>query len=346
MICRFCGTETTLPAELKSLYKGRDKIMSTLQAASSHGAQRGKKTHKGLQTNNTYQLLLMASPAVVLIFILNYIPMFGVFIAFKNINLSKGFFGSEWVGLKNFKFLFTSSDAARITVNTVSMNLLFIITGTIVSVAFALMLNEIGKRWIVKTLQTTYFFPYFVSWVVAGFMFYSYFNVQYGMLNNLLLKLGFQTVEWYSKPQYWPVILLFVYLWKYIGYFSIIYYAGIMGIDCEYYEAAAIDGASKLDMVTKITIPLLSPLIIVMLLIQLGKIFYSDFGLFYFIPGDNGALYSTTDVIDTYVFRSFKVLGDIGMSSAAGLYQSLVGFVLVMLSNIVVRKYSPDNSLF
>ncbi len=320
--------------------------MNALQSVFPRKEKYKRKTRKRLDGNSDFQLLFMAMPAVLLIFVLNYIPMLGVFIAFKDINLGKGFFASDWVGFKNFKFLFTSSDAVRITVNTLSMNCLFISVGLIVSVSFALMLNEITKRWMVKTLQTTYFFPYFVSWVVAGFMFYSYFNAQYGMLNNLLAKLGYQTVEWYSKPQYWPVILLLVYLWKYIGYYSIIYYAGIMGIDNEYYEAAAIDGASKFNIVTKITIPLLSPLIIVMLLIQLGKIFYSDFGLFYFIPGDNGALYSTTDVIDTYVYRSFKVLGNIGMSSAAGLYQSFVGFVLVMLSNLVIRKYSPDNSLF
>lgn len=292
------------------------------------------------------QLCLMALPAVALIFVINYIPMAGMLIAFKDINLTQGFWKSDWVGFDNFKFLFSTKDAARITFNTVFMNILFIGVGLVISVAFALMLNEIRSRKAVKVLQTTYFFPYFVSWVVAGFVVYAFLNVQYGMVNSGLQNLGLEGLNWYSEPKYWRVILVLVYLWKFTGYYSIIYYAGIMSIDTQYYEAAAIDGAGKFTMVRKITLPLLAPLIITMLLLQLGKIFYSDFGLFYFIPNDTGALYPTTDVIDTYVFRSFRVLGNIGMSAAAGFYQSCVGFVLVFASNWFIKKVSPDNTLF
>ena len=292
------------------------------------------------------QLCLMALPAVLVIFVVNYIPMAGVLIAFKDIDLSKGFWGSDWVGFKNFQFLFATDDAARITFNTVFMNLLFMIVGLVVSVGFALLLNEVRSRRAVKALQTTYFFPYFVSWVVAGFVVYAFLNVQYGMVNGVLNGMGVETVNWYSEPQHWRWILLLVWLWKFTGDYSIIYYAGIMGIDTQYYEAAAIDGASKWTMVRKITIPLLSPLIITMLLLQIGKIFFADFGLFYFVPNDTGALCPTTDVIDTYVFRSFRVLGNLGMSAAAGLYQSVVGFVLVLLSNLFIKKVSPENTLF
>lgn len=291
-------------------------------------------------------LLVMALPALVLMLLFNYLPMAGIVIAFKDLDLAKGILGSPFVGFKNFKFLFGTADAWRITRNTLGMNMLFISVGLIVSVGFAIMLNEINSRKTLKFLQTTYFFPYFVSWVVAGYMFYAFFSMQYGILNGMLKSLGAKPIMWYNKTQYWPFILLFAYLWKNVGYYSVIYYASIMGIDHALYEAAMIDGASRWQQVTRITLPLLKPQIIVMVLLQVGKIFNSDFGLFYYVPNNSGPLYPVTDVIDTYVFRSFRVLGNVGMSTAAGFYQSCVGFTTIMITNLVLRKVSPENALF
>ena len=293
-----------------------------------------------------WELLSLCMPAIVLFLVFNYLPMFGIIVAFKNYRFDRGFFGSDWNGINNFKFFFTSQDAFRITRNTVGLNLLFIVAGLIASVVFALMANEVTRRSLLKVYQTVMFFPYFLSWVVVSYMLYAFLNNNLGMVNNLLRQLNVEPVKWYTQPGYWPFILLFVYLWVNIGYSSVIYYAGIMGIDNEYYEAAVIDGASKLQIIRKITIPLISPIIIVIVLLQIGKIFYADFGMFYFLPRGIGILYPTTDVIDTYVYRTLRVTGDIGMASAAGFYQSIVGFLLVLSSNYVVRKINKDVAVF
>jgi putative aldouronate transport system permease protein len=190
------------------------------------------------------------------------------------------------------------------------------------------------------------FFPYFISWVIVGYFVYALLNYDNGLINRLLGLLGEEPVQWYTKPGYWPVILVLVYMWKYVGYYSLIYLAGMLGIDKEFYEAAMIDGATKRQQIFKITLPLLTPLITIMVLMQVGRIFFADFGLFYNVTQNSGALYSTTDVIDTYVFRSFRVLGDAGMATAAGLYQALCGLVLVYVTNWFVRKVNPDDALF
>lgn len=291
-------------------------------------------------------LLIMCLPAVVAIFLFNYLPMIGIVIAFKKFKPAKGIWGSPFIGFDNFKFFFTSQDAWRITRNTVGLNFIFILGCLIISVAFAIMLNEITKRAFVKFYQTVFFFPYFLSWVVVGFMLFSFLNSNLGMLNNFLGIFGIDPINWYNKPSYWPGILTFSFLWKNVGYYSVIYYAGIMGINHEYYEAAAIDGANRFQMIRKITLPLLSPVITVMVLLQIGKIFYADFGMFFFLPRNIGTLYATTDVIDTYVYRALRVSGDIGMASAVGFYQSIVGFLLVVIANWMVRKFNEDNALF
>ncbi len=288
----------------------------------------------------------MALPALVFLFIFNYLPMAGIVIAFKRFRVNLGFFKSPWVGFGNFDFFFASQDAWRITRNTLGYNTLFIVLGMLVSVAFALMLYEITNRNIVKLYQTVFFFPYFLSWVVVGYTLFAFLNMRYGILNNLIVSLGGESIQWYVNSLYWPPILVYMNLWKQIGYFSVIYYAGLMGIDRELFEAAVIDGANRRQTITHISIPLLSHLMVILVILQIGRIFYADFGLFYHLPRDVGMLYSTTDVIDTYVFRALRVTGDIGMASAANFYQAIVGFLLVLTSNLFVRKVSPDHALF
>lgn len=291
-------------------------------------------------------MLIMAVPAVALLFVFNYIPMGGLIIAFKEFKANLGFIKSPWAGLKNFDFFFSSQDAWRITRNTLGYNSAFIILGLILSVAFALMLNEISNRKILKFYQTVFFFPYFLSWVVVGYALYAFLNMDEGVLNNVLKWFGLRPRSWYTDYRYWPGILISVNLWKTVGYFSVIYYAGLMGIDKQLFEAARIDGANKWQIITNISIPMLKPLIVLLVILQIGRIFYADFGLFYYMPRNIGLLYGTTDVIDTYVFRALRVTGNIGMASAANFYQSIMGFLLVLISNLVVKKINSENALF
>jgi len=287
----------------------------------------------------------MTLPGVLFLLVFSYIPMGGTLIAFKDFNYVKGFWKSDWSGLKNFEFFFTSEYAFRVTRNTVLMNAAFISIGLVISVAFALMLFELGKKE-TKIYQTIMFFPYFLSWVVVGYIGYAIFNPDLGALNHILAIFNVKPILWYSEPKYWPVILILTNLWKGLGYGSIIYYTGLMGIDSTYYEAASIDGATKFEQIRMITLPLLTPLITMLTLLQVGRIFYADFGLFYFLPKNSGMLKSTTDVIDTFVFNSLRSNGDFGMAAAAGLYQSLVGFILVITANAVVRKIDKDYAIF
>lgn len=291
------------------------------------------------------ELFLISLPAIVAFFIVAYLPMFGLIIAFKNFSYDKGIWRSPWAGLDNFKFFFTSQDALNVTKNTLLLNAAFIVLGLASAIVLAIMLYEVSKR-AVKVYQTVLFIPYFLSWVVVGYLTYGFLNRDLGAVNSILKVFGAKPVNWYGDPGYWPAILIITYLWKNAGYLAIIFYTGILGIDSTYYEAASIDGASRFRQVWHITIPSIRPLIVMMLILNIGKIFYSDFGLFYFVPRDIGTLYPTTDVIDTYVYRSLRVLGDPGMASAAGFYQSIVGFVLVLISNLIVRKTSPENAIF
>lgn len=332
------GRDILMIKQLSNAYK-KENIIKEKKASS-------KLFIKYKIFKNNRPLLLMCLPAVFLIIIFNYFPMFGIVIAFKDFNVAKGFFGSEWVGFKNFEFFFTSQYAWRITRNTLGLNAIFIVVLMFSSVSIALMLNEIRKRAHVKFFQTTMFFPYFLSWVVVTYMVYAFLNVELGIFNNVLESIGFKSRDWYADYRYWPFILTFLYIWKHAGYFSIIFYAGIMGINSEYYEAAKIDGATKFQRTTKITIPLIMPLIVMVGLLQIGRIFYADFGLFFQVPKDIGMLYPVTDVIDTYVYRALRVVGDIGMASAAGFYQSLVGFCMVIFTNSIVKKINSENALF
>lgn len=291
-------------------------------------------------------LLALTMPFVLYTLLFSYVPMFGVILAFKKFLYNKGFFGSPWVGLGNFKFFFTSPDAWRITRNTVGYNAIFIITGTIVSIVVALLLFELTNKALKKAYQTIMFIPYFLSWVVVAFMAYSFLNSRSGLLNMALKSIGLPGLDWYNNPTPWIAIFPVITLWKGTGMSAIIYYAALVGIEPAYFEAARIEGASKWQIAMKVTVPFLYPLMTILTILSIGSIFSADFGLFYQLPMNNSMLYSTTDVIDTYVYRALINLGNVGMSTAVGLYKSIVGFVLVVLSNIVVRRINPENSLF
>jgi len=296
-------------------------------------------------------MLFMVLPGAIWFFFFSYLPLVGTVAAFKEYRFSReGFWASlmksEWVGWDNFKFLFSTSDAWLITRNTLFYNIAIIFLGLVFAVALAILLSELVNKRLAKLYQTGMFLPYFLSWVIVGYFAFSFLSMDRGMLNQIIGWFGLEPIQWYSEAKYWPYILVFVALWKTIGYSSVVYLASILGIDKSLYEAAMIDGASKWQQIRNITIPLLSPIITIMTLLAVGRIFYADFGLFYQVPRDSGTLYSVTNVIDTYVYRGLKTSGEIGMSTAAGLYQSVVGFVLVIISNYVVRKVDKDSSLF
>lgn len=291
-------------------------------------------------------LYLMALPGLAYLFINNYMPLPGLVLAFKKFNARKGIFGSDWVGFNNFKYLFTTQDAWIITRNTILYNITFIIINTVCAIAVAIILAEMTSK-IKKFYQSAILLPFLVSAVIVSYLVFAFLSTENGFVNNSILKpLGIEGISWYTEKKYWPFILVFVNTWKTIGYSCIIYLSTIIGFDRSYYEASSIDGASKWQQIRLITIPLLKSTIIMLTLMAIGRIFYSDFGLFYQVPQNSGELYSVTNTIDTYVYRGLIQLGDITMSSAAGLYQSLVGFILVLSANLVVRKLDKENALF
>lgn len=292
-------------------------------------------------------LLMLATPGLLYFLINSYIPMFGVFIAFKDINYAKGIFGSDWIGFENFQFLFKTTDAWIMTRNTLFYNLAFIVLGTICSIFIAILMSELLRKLYSKLYLSGLVLPNLISMVVLSMLAFAFLNADSGFINKSILQpLGIPEINWYSEPKYWPYLLVFIQMWKTAGYGSIVYFASISGIDKSIYEAAKIDGAGKLKQIRTITLPLLKPTVIVLVLMSIGRIFSSDFGLFYQVPLNAGALYSTTQTIDTYVYRALMQLNDIGMSAAAGLYQSLVGFVLVLVVNAVVKRINSDNALF
>lgn len=298
-----------------------------------------------IDKNQLYLWSLCLVP-MLLVFVFSYLPMGGLVLAFKNYNYSDGVFGSSWAGLNNFKFFFMSSDFFRVTKNTLFMNFMFIIFGVATSLLIGILLYEITSRKCVKAYQTVLIMPNFLSWVVVAYMAYAILHPQNGFLNVLIQKLGYEKIDWYSNPNYWPAILIIASIWKTAGIDSVIYYAAIMGIDSSLYEAAEIDGANKRQQICHILIPSLVNLIIVLVILKIGNIFRADFGLFYQLPRNVGKLYATTDVIDTYIFRTLRVNGNIGMSSAVGLVQSVVGFVMVIITNYCAKKIDPDSGLF
>lgn len=291
-------------------------------------------------------LYIMALPGLIYLFINNYMPLPGLVLAFKKYNAKKGIFGSDNVGFKNFKYLFATKDAFVITRNTICYNLAFIVVNTILAIFVAILLSEMISK--LKNLyQCLILLPYMISMVIVSYLVYGFLSTDNGFLNNTLLPLfGKDPINWYMEKKYWPFLLTFVNAWKVVGYNSIIYISTILGIDRGIYESAAIDGAGKWMQIRKITIPLLKPTVIMMTLLAIGRIFYSDFGLFYQVPQNQGALFAVTNTIDTYVYRGLLELGNMSMASAAGLYQSVVGFVLILGANFLVRKFDRDSALF
>lgn len=292
-------------------------------------------------------LYIMFLPGAIYLMINNYIPMAGLVVAFKKYNVRKGMWGSEWAGLKNFEFLFSTPDAWIITRNTLLYNAAFIIINMTIGILFAIFISDILSKRMKKVYQSAIIFPYMMSAVILSYIVYAFLSQSVGIINNTILPLmGKEAINWYSSPEYWPFILIFTNTWKGVGYGCLIFMAGISGIDPTFYEAAKLDGASKVQQIRYITLPTLVPTVITLTLMSIGRIFYSDFGLFYQIPRNSGMIFSTTNVIDTYVYRGLMEQSNIGMSAAAGFYQSVVGFILVLTVNLVVRKFSKENALF
>jgi putative aldouronate transport system permease protein len=289
----------------------------------------------------------MALPGLLYLGANNYMPMFGLIIAFKNLNFRLGILKSPWAGLSNFAYLFRSRDALLITRNTVLYNLAFIVIGTVCAISTAILLSEIKAKLCARLYQSVILIPQLMSWVVTGYMVYAVLSADVGLINKTILKfLNLPEVSWYSTPKYWPFILIFVNQWKSIGFSAVIYLAAIMGISPDYFEAARIDGASKLRQIRHITLPLLKPTVITLTVLNLGRMFYSDFGLFYQIPRNSGALYGATRTIDVFVYNALMNNSNYSMSSAAAFYQSIVGFVLILAANGIIRRLSRDNALF
>ncbi|MBE5040888.1 sugar ABC transporter permease [Oscillospiraceae bacterium DSM 107454] len=291
----------------------------------------------------------MMLPGAVLILLFSYLPMFGIIIPFKDINMRDGILGSPWCGLQNFEFLFRTEDAWLITRNTIGYNVIFIIIGTFLNVSIAIMMSLFSSKRASKIYQTIIIMPYFLSYVIVSYLVFAFLSMDNGFLNKTILPmLGIEPINWYTVPEQWPWILCVVNFWKWTGYSSVVYLAAIAGIDVQLYEAAEIDGANKWKQIIHITLPSLKLLIVIQTILSIGKILNSDFGLFYQVPMNSGALYSTTSTINTYVYNKMISGGakTLGMSSAAAFYQSVVGFVLVLLANMIVNKVDPDSALF
>ncbi|SHL34844.1 putative aldouronate transport system permease protein [Anaerocolumna jejuensis DSM 15929] len=306
-----------------------------------------KPKYRFKQLKKFLPFYLMMLPGILYLIINNYIPMFGIVMAFKKFDYKLGMFKSPGIGFKNFEFLFATKDAWTITRNTLAYNAVFIILGTLVSIAVAILLNEIRADKAKKLYQTVILIPFLISIVVVSYIVYGFLNSQTGYFNQTLLPLfGAKPISWYSEPKYWPIILVIVQLWKSFGYNCIIYYATLVGIDKGYYEAAVIDGAGRFQQIRYITLPGLKVTVITLTLMAIGRIFYSDFGLFYQVPMNSGVLVDVTNTIDTYVYRGLTQLNNLGMAAAAGFYQSVIGFLLVLSANGIVRKFSKENALF
>jgi len=304
------------------------------------------KTRNSTTKKRERHLFILSAIPLIQVLIFCYLPMFGLIIAFKDYRYNKGIFGSEWVGLDNFKFFLTSADFSRVAWNTIYLNFIFIITEIICAVIVAILLYELRSRNATKVYQTVMITPNFLSMVVVGYMAYGFLSPEYGFLNSILKSMGAEAINWYGDPKYWPAILTIVHIWKAVGMKSLFYYAGLMGIDSSLFEAAEIDGANKLQKTRYIMVPCLRRLVILFFIMSVGNIFRADFGLFYQVPRNVGALYPTTDVMDTYIFRALKVVGDLSMSSAAGFLQSVVGLITVVITNTIVNKIDSDSALF
>ncbi len=295
------------------------------------------------QVKQNAPLIFMTIPGIVYFIMFSYIPMFGIIVAFKNFNFAQGILGSPWAGLNNFKFLIMSGDAFTILRNTILYSLFSLIVIKIIEVFLAIMYDSLSKSKLNRFNQTVSILPHFLSWVVIAYFAQALLDAERGIFNQILGS----DIQWYSEPKYWPFILMAFQIWKAVGYGSIIYYSNIRGIDSELYEAARIDGATWWQQVKYITIPLLQSIIIIMVIMGIGGILHNDFGLFYNLPRNSGALYSATQTLDTYIYNGITLAGgSLGMSSAASFFQSMVGFTLVITANAIIKKVSPENAMF
>ncbi len=308
-------------------------------------ANRNNKSGVREEFKKNSALFLMLLPGLLVMLVNNYMPMFGLVLAFRNMDTVQKLFGSGWVGLNNFKYLFNSKNAWIITRNTLGYNLIFILIGSTVAVALAIALNELRNKRASKIYQSIFFIPYFLSWVVISYLAFSLLSTESGALNQVIKAFGGQPIKWYVTPKYWPFILVAVNTWKWTGYDIVVYIASIVGISKDYYEAAAVDGATRFQQIRYITIPMLVPLLITLTLLRVGRMFYTDMGLFYTVTRNTGTLFNATNTIDTYVFRGLRSTGDLGMVSAAGFYQAVLGFAIIMTFNFIVRKYDKDSAL-
>lgn len=292
-------------------------------------------------------LYLMMVPGLAYLIINNYIPMAGLVIAFKNINFADGIWNSPWAGLANFKYLFATKDAWVITRNTILYNAAFIAVNMVMGILIAILICDLRNKLAKKVYQSVVLFPFLMSYVIVSYIVYAMLSTENGMMNKSVLPLlGVEPINWYASPQYWPFILIFVNFWKSVGYGCLIYIASINGIDPALYEAAELDGASKWQQIRNVTLPSIKSSVVTLLLLNVGCIFFSDFSLFYQVPQNSGLIYSTTNTIDTYVYRALLQFGNLGQSAAAGFYQSIVGFLLVLTANLIVRKVSREDALF
>ncbi len=308
--------------------------------------QAGKKLNFWQKLWKYRVLTLMCVPAMIFFFAFNYMPLPGIYVAFVKYNYRDGIFGSKFVGLQNFEFLWESGKLLSLTKNTILYNLAFILLGNLLAVVVAILLNEMRCKWFKKVSQTMMFLPYFISQVLVGVLVFNLLNYDTGFVNEILTKLGMEKWGPYSDPHVWPVLLVIIYLWQQTGYNSVVYFASICGIDAEMIEASKVDGANAFQRIRYVLLPSLKPTVIILLLFALGGIVKGNFGLFYNIIGTNSLLYDTTDIIETFVYRATMTDFNFSTASAVGLYQSIVGFVIVMIVNYVVKKIEPDYSLF
>ena len=306
-----------------------------------------RKERTFLQNVIRYRVLIfMCLPAIVFFFAFSYMPLPGIWVAFVKYNYRNGIFGSKFVGLQNFEFLAESGKLLTLTRNTVLYNLAFILLGNILAVFVAILLNEMRSKWFKKVSQTMMFLPYFISQVLVGLLVYSLLNFDTGFINSVLTSFGMEKWQPYADPKVWPVLRVIIYLWQQTGYNSVVYFAAIMGIDAEMIEASRVDGANGFQKIRYIILPSLKPTIVILILFALGGIVKGNFGLFYNIIGSNSILYETTDIIETFVYRATMTDFNFSTASAVGLYQSIIGFAIVMIVNYIVKKIEPDYSLF
>lgn len=292
-------------------------------------------------------LYILALPGILYLIINNYLPMGGLILAFKKYSFAKGIIDSPWNGIGNFTYLFGSKWAKIMFRNTIGYNLVFLVLGTVFAIFVAIILGEIRSKMAKQTYQTLILIPHLVSTVLIGYLVFAFLSSNNGFINKGILEpLGKEGIEWYTKAEYWPVILTIVQLWRSFGFQSIVYFATIIGFDKTYYEAAVVDGASTWQQITRITLPLLKPTVIILTIMALGRMFASDFGLFYQVPQNSGMLYTTTTTIDTFVYRTLMQDHDVGRSLAAGFLQSVLGFCVVMITNAIVRKVDSESALF